>query len=34
MVEVGADGIRMASEIYVIPTAVTQGTGEAVRLRT
>ncbi|KAK2540681.1 Hk3 [Columba livia] len=30
MVEVGADGIRMASEIYVIPTAVTQGTGEAL----
>ncbi|NWQ84574.1 HXK3 protein, partial [Columbina picui] len=30
MVEVGADGIHMASEIYVIPTAVTQGTGEAL----
>ncbi|OPJ88003.1 hexokinase-3 [Patagioenas fasciata monilis] len=30
MVEVGADGIRMASESYVIPTAVTQGTGEAL----
>uniref|UniRef100_A0A663FH29 hexokinase n=1 Tax=Aquila chrysaetos chrysaetos TaxID=223781 RepID=A0A663FH29_AQUCH len=28
VVRVAQDGIRMASEIYVIPTAVTQGTGE------
>lgn len=34
VVRVAQDGIRMANEIYVIPTAITQGTGEAVRLRT
>lgn len=34
VVRVAQDGIRMASEIYVIPTAVMQGTGEAVRPRT
>ncbi|NWS54435.1 HXK3 protein, partial [Chunga burmeisteri] len=30
VVRVAQDGIRMASEIYVIPTAVMQGTGEAL----
>ncbi|NXN70980.1 HXK2 protein, partial [Himantopus himantopus] len=30
VVRVSQDGIRMASEIYVIPTTVTQGTGEAL----
>ncbi|NXC22571.1 HXK3 protein, partial [Corythaeola cristata] len=30
VVRVEQDGIRMASEIYVIPTAVMQGTGEAL----
>lgn len=34
VVRVAQDGIRMASEIYVIPTAVMQGTGEAVSPRT
>ncbi|KGL87161.1 Hexokinase-2, partial [Charadrius vociferus] len=30
VVRVAQDGIRMANEIYVIPTAITQGTGEAL----
>ncbi|KAF1656693.1 Hexokinase-2, partial [Eudyptes chrysocome] len=30
VVRVAQDGIRMASEIYVIPTAIMQGTGEAL----
>ncbi|NXE05134.1 HXK2 protein, partial [Lophotis ruficrista] len=30
VVRVGEDRIRIASEIYVIPTAITQGTGEAL----
>lgn len=34
VVRVAEDGINMASEIYVIPAAIMQGTGEAVRLRT
>lgn len=34
VVRVTEEGITMASEIYVIPVAIMQGTGEAVRLRT
>ena len=34
VVRVAQDGIRITSEIYAIPTTITQGTGEAVRLRT
>ncbi|KAM6055739.1 LOW QUALITY PROTEIN: hexokinase-3 [Theristicus caerulescens] len=30
VVRVGQDGIRMASEIYIIPTAIMQGSGEAL----
>ncbi|NXE28824.1 HXK3 protein, partial [Ardeotis kori] len=30
VVRVGEDSIRIASEIYVIPTTITQGTGEAL----
>ncbi|NXW05410.1 HXK2 protein, partial [Fregetta grallaria] len=30
VVRVAQDGIRMASEIYVIPTTITQGTGQAL----
>lgn len=33
VVRVAEDSIRMASEIYVIPTSIIQGTGVAVRLR-
>lgn len=33
VVRVAEDSIRMASEIYVIPTSIVQGTGVAVRLR-
>lgn len=33
VVRVMEEGIHMASEIYVIPTSIMQGTGEAVRLR-
>lgn len=33
VVRVMQEGIHMASEIYVVPTSIMQGTGEAVRLR-